>query len=217
MFNLPKSTVVKKVIPKNAFDAYTNTRQKKIFSEKILRITWTNKLSQDTIHITGKDVQEIQFFEIELKDKLNIKDLLVIIDKAIPYHIIFKIKFDEEYYLSTSAKHIHPTNDDNAVIDYTFSTDWMSKNEIRFYLELKSNLDWIYKNFCSQFVANANESINLKELVENEKKLEGIKKDIEKVKSEISRCKQFNKKVELNLSLKKLENEMRTYIKIKLM
>ena len=38
MFNLPKSTVVKKVIPKNAFDTYTNTKQKKAFADKIVRI-----------------------------------------------------------------------------------------------------------------------------------------------------------------------------------
>lgn len=204
MFNLPKSTVVKKVIPKNAFDAYTNTKQKKIFGEKILRITWTNKLSQDTINISGKDVQEIQFFTIELKEKLNIKDLLIIIDKAIPYYIIFTVKFNEEYYISTSAKHIHPTNDDSAVIDYTFFTDWITEGETTLIIELKNNLDWIYKNFCSQFVVNARESSNLTELVENEKKLDSIKREIEKIKSEIARCKQFNKKVEMNLKLKVL-------------
>lgn len=205
MFNLPKSTVVKKVIPKNAFDVYTNTKQKKAFADKIVRITWSNKLSQDTINLTGKDVTEIQFFEIELKEKVNIKDLLIIIDKAIPYHIIFKVKFDNEYYLSTSAKHIHPTNDDIAVIDYTFSSEWMNECEELFFIELKNNLDWIYKNFCFQFV-NSNEAKNLQELIHQEKKLHQIKKEIEKIKSEISRCKQFNKKVELNISLKKLEN-----------
>ena len=41
MLNLPKSTVVKKVIPKNAFDAYTNTKQKKAFADKIVRIIIT--------------------------------------------------------------------------------------------------------------------------------------------------------------------------------
>jgi len=208
MFNLPKSTIVKKVIPKNAFDAYTNTRQKKIFSEKILRITWTNKVSQDTINITGKDVLEIQFFDIELKDKLNIKDLLVIIDKAIPYHIIFTIKFNDEYYISTSAKHIHPTNDDNAVIDYTFSTDWRNENDMLLSIELKSNLDWIYKSFCSQFISSEKKSKNLQEIIENEKRLDSIKKEIDKIKSEISRCKQFNKKVELNLQLKILMDKV---------
>ena len=211
MFNLPKSTVVKKVIPKNAFDAYTNTKQKKAFVDKIVRITWANKLSKDTINLTGKDVNEIQIFEIELKEKVNIKDLLVTIDKAIPYHIIFKIKFGNEYYVTTSAKHIHPTNGDNAVIDYTFSTDWIHEEEPNLTFELKNNLDWIYKSFCSQFVSDTKKSINLHEMIENEKKLDTLKKEINKIKSEISRCKQFNKKVELNISLQKLENNLKDF------
>lgn len=202
MFDLPKSTVVKKVIPKNAFDAYTNSKQKKMFSEKILRIIWTNKLSQDTINLSGKDIQEIQVFEIELKEKLYIKDLLVIIDKAIPYQIIFKVKFNNEFYISTSAKHTHPTNDDNSVIDYTFSTDWNDECELFPCVELKNSLDWIYKNFCAQFVSNTSASKNLQEIIDKEKKIDSIKKEIEKIKSEILKCKQFNKKVELNLKLK---------------
>lgn len=204
MFNLPKSTIIKKIIPKNAFDVYTNTKQKKAFTDKIVRITWTNKLSQDTINLTGKDVNEIQFFEIDLKEKVNIKDLLVIIDKAIPYHIIFKVRSNNEFYVSTSAKHTHPTNDDIAVIDYTFSTDWNNEQESPLTVELKNNLDWIYKNICSQFIRNTNNLNNLQEIIENEKRLNSIKNEIEKIKSEISRCKQFNKKVELNLKLKML-------------
>ena len=73
MFNLPKSTRIQKVIPKNAFDSYTNTRQRKLFSEKIQRITWTNKIAFDTVNITGVDISEIQVFKIELKEKIVIK------------------------------------------------------------------------------------------------------------------------------------------------
>lgn len=209
MFNLPNSTVVKKVIPKNAFDFYTNTKQKKAFADKIVRITWSNKLSQDTINLTGKDVTEIQFFEIELKEKVIIKDLLVIIDKAIPYHIIFKVIFNNEYYISTSAKHTHPTNDDNAVIDYTFATEWISTDELLYSIELKNSLDWIYRNFCSQFISSSKNSNNLQEIIKNEKKIDIIKKKIEKIKFEISRCKQFNKKVDLNIELKELQEELK--------
>ena len=33
-FNLPASTIVNRFIPKNAFDDYTNTKQKKKFVER---------------------------------------------------------------------------------------------------------------------------------------------------------------------------------------
>ncbi|UOE37468.1 DUF4391 domain-containing protein [Chryseobacterium oryzae] len=208
MFDLPKSTVVKKVIPKNAFDAYTNSKQKKIISEKILRITWANKLSQDTINLTGKDIQEIQIFEIDLKEKLYIKDLLLIIDKAIPYQIIFQVKFNNEFYISTSAKHSHPTNDDNAVVDYTFSTDWNDENELYPYIELKNNLDWVYKKFCEQINDLFQETNSLDELIFLNREHDLITRKIAQLKTSIANCQQFNRKVELNLKLKQLEKKL---------
>lgn len=85
-FNLPKSTKFGKVIPKNSFDAFTDTKQKKAFSDCIKRITWTNKLSKETINLIGKDIEEIQVFRIELKQKVEISKLLEVIDKAISYN-----------------------------------------------------------------------------------------------------------------------------------
>lgn len=212
MFNLPKSSLVKKGIPKNAFDSYTNSKQKKMFSEKVLRITWSNKLSFDTINIPGREVKEIQLFEIELKVKFDIKELLLIIDKAIPYHIIFIIKNRDEYYISTSAKHIHPTNEDNAVIDYTFSSSWIEMKVSPFFIELKDNLDWVYKNFCLQFSSLPSQSKNLQEFIELQKRIDKVANEIKTIESEISKSKQFSKKVELNLQLKKLKLELNQYL-----
>ena len=59
-FNLPARAKVGRVVPKNAFDEYTNTKQKKLFTDCILRITWTHKLSADMLNLDTKDIQEIQ-------------------------------------------------------------------------------------------------------------------------------------------------------------
>lgn len=206
MFNLPKSTKIQKVIPKNAFDSYTNAKQKKLFSDKIQRITWANKIAFDTVNITGVDVSEIQLFKIELKEKTVIKDLLSIIEKSIPYHIIFWIEFADEFYISTSVKHLHPQNENLAVIDYTFTSDWKLVEDNTYKIELKNNLDWIFKNFCDQLTSVDTETKSISDLVDKQKNNDAILKEIEKLKSEIARCKQFNKKVELNLKLKALQS-----------
>lgn len=204
MFNLPPSTKIQKVIPKNAFDKYTNAKQKKLFSDKIQRITWTNKIAFDTVNLTGTDVSEIQLFKIELKEKTVIKDLLSIIEKSIPYHIIFWIEFSDEFYISTSVKHLHPQNENVAVIDYTFTSDWKLVEDNTYKIELKNNLDWIFKNVCDQLKSVDTKTKSISELVEKQKSNNAIIKEIEKIKTEIARCKQFNKKVELNILLKKL-------------
>ena len=54
------------------------------------KIIWKYKLSKDTINILGtNNVEEIQIFEIELKSKIIPKNILQIIDKAIPYPILY--------------------------------------------------------------------------------------------------------------------------------
>lgn len=208
MFQLPKNTEVRKVIPKNAFDAYTNTKQKKAFSDKVVRISWLNKLAFDTVNLNGVDVQEIQVFKIELKEKAIIKDLLSIVEKSIPYHIIFWIEFQDEFYISTSAKHLHPQNEDIAVIDYTFTSDWRPIEDNPYQIELKNNLDWVFKSFCDQLKSVNTATKTISELVEKQKKNDAILKEIEKLKAQIARCKQFNKKVELNMRLRKLESQL---------
>lgn len=206
MFQLPQSTKVRKVVPKNAFESYTNAKQKKMFSEKIQRITWTNKIAFNTVNLTGIDVSEIQLFKIELKEKTVIKDLLSIIEKSIPYHIVFWIEFENEFYISTSAKHLHPQNEDVAVVDYTFTSDWKLIEDNIYQIELKNNLDWVFKKFCDQLKTVDIETKSINELIEKQKSNDAILNEIEKLKTEIARCKQFNKKVELNLRLKALQS-----------
>lgn len=204
MFKLPETTKLNKIIPKNAFDSYTNSRQKKEFVDNISRIAWSNKLSVDTTNLQSKEILEIQIFSIELKEKIQIKSILNIIEKAIPYPIIFIIKHGKSVYLSTSPKHNNPKNEDLAVIDYTYSTDWFTENENEFQIELKNDIDWVYKTFCEQFNKSKATVKDLKELVSTQKELDSLNKEIEKVRLAIARSKQFNKKVELNMRLKEL-------------
>lgn len=208
VFHLPQSSVVDRFVPKNSFDSFLNTKQKKLFSDKLSRITWTHKLALETVHLDGRDVKEIQIFEIELKEKRDIEEILVLIQKVIPYIVIFIVRYDKEYYLSTSVKHANVKNEDFAVIDYTFSSNWLSNADIPFAITLKNNLDWVFNDFCNQFKSVETTTDSIEELVEEQKQNDKLKKEIVKLKSQIAKCKQFNKKVELNMKLKKLEGRL---------
>lgn len=204
MFDLPKHTIVDKSIPKNAFDKYINTQQKKLFSEYIDKIRWTNKLSTSTINLPTNEIEEIQIFNISLKKKGDISSLLEIIDRSIPYHVIFVINFNEEILLSVAKKHSHPNNENNSIIDWVFQSDWIMSNEFSYKLNLKESIDMIFSDICNQLSGNNNKSIN--ELVESNLEKESLDKKIQKLKIQLKNCKQFNKKVELNLQLDKMNN-----------
>ena len=205
MFQLPNTTTVNKFIPKNSFDQFINSKQKNRISEIVKRIVWDHRLSVDTINLEGNEIEEIQIFSIELKSKNKINDILKIIDMAIPYHIIFCIQYDNECYISTSSKHSHVKNENQAVIDYTFDTDWFLKKENSFKITLKNSLDWVYKSFCEELSDTEQEVKSIHDLVNTQKENDALQREIDKLQAEIKRCKQFNKKVDLNLKLKELQ------------
>jgi len=208
-FNLPLSTKVGRVVPKNAFDEYTNTKQKKLFIDCIQRITWTHKLSADTVNLDAKDIQEIQVFKIELKQKSDILKIAEIINKSIPYHIVFWVEYNREAYISTASKHPHPTNDDIAVIDWTFTSDWFNKDDNSYAFNLKESLDAVFKDLCVQLTGRKDmRNQSLSNILKNQKEEDRLIKTRNKLKSEILKCKQFNQKVELNLKLKSIEWEL---------
>ncbi|WP_456377870.1 DUF4391 domain-containing protein [Lutibacter sp.] len=208
VFNLPQQTIKNKSIPKNAFYGYTNTKQKQLFVDVVEKIKWAYNLSTATINLEGNEVQEIQIFEVNLKQKHKIETVLNVIEKAIPYHIIFIVSFEDEMMLYTSQKHNNPTNENNAIVDWVFKTDWFLKVENRFRLNLKESLDAVYKDFCFQISNRLSESTtDLKSLIEKEQKLKELNTKIAKLESQIKSCKQFNNKVELNIELQKLKIE----------
>jgi hypothetical protein len=213
LFNLPHAAKVNRVIPKNAFDAYTNSKQKKLFTDLILRITWLQKLSPDTVNLEAKEIQEIQIFKVELKVREEIHQLLDIINKAIPYNIIFIVEESNSIYLSTSTKHPHPVNPDNSVIDWTFKTSWFKQNENTYSLSLKKSLDAVYHDFCIQLSGNkimAKKS--LQDLVNYYKQIDKLEREIIQLKKDIKNNKQYKYKVELNLLLKQRSKELKTLI-----
>lgn len=209
LFKLPDTTRVQKVIPKNAFDPYLIPKQKKLFADFIYRITWLHKLSQDTINLEAKEVKEIQLFKIELKTKTEVNNLLDLIDKAVPYNIIFIVVYSDEVYLSTSSKHPHPINQDNSVIDWTFRTNWFSSSDNTYQINLKGSLDTVYLDFCMQLSPNSvKKGSTVNDLISLDKSQSLLIKEIEQLKAKIKSCKQFNLKVELNLLLKNKEKEL---------
>jgi hypothetical protein len=209
-FNLPTRTKVGRIVPKNAFDEYTNTKQKKLLTDCIQRISWTHKLSADTVNLDTKIIQEIQVFKVELKQKSDLLKILDIINKAIPYHIVFWVEHIHEAYISTASKHSNPTNNDIAVIDWTFTSGWFNKADNSYRLNLKGSLDTVFKDLCVQLTGNpALGKQSLGFILKNQQEVDRLKKEISKLKSAISRSNQFNKKVDLNLKLKTAEKELK--------
>ena len=211
-FNLPHRTRVGRIVPKNAFDEYSTTKQKRLFTDYIQRISWTHKLSEDTVNLDAKDVKEIQVFKVELKQKSDIRNILDIINKSIPYHIVFWVEYDEEAYITIASKHPHPTNENVSIIEWTFNSDWFKIKHNTYSFNLKGSLDAVFKDICVQLIGNPDlgkKSMDF--ILKNQQEIDRLKKELTKLNHAISQTKQFNEKVALNLKLKAVEKVLKDY------
>lgn len=205
MIKLPATSIVDKIIPKNSLEQYATSKQKKMLLSLVARIRWMYKLSTQTVNLLGKDINEIEVFELELKEKSNASELLLLINKVIPYQILFVLRYNEEVMYSISKKHVHPTNLNQSVVDWTFSTNWVSVAEDMFEITLSNTLDYVFQDICFRVSGKVQgKEKDIETFIKKEQHLKQLNNSIEKITIAMKKSKQFNKKVELNRQLNEL-------------
>ena len=214
MINLPKSTEFNKRIPKQKFYEKLNVTPtlKRSFIDQIKTVIWRNKIAESTLNISpGKTVTEIEIFEIQLNSSELDTDVLKLIDKEIPYHIVFILSFDGKYQAWTAYKEEAASGNSAFKVDTYYHTEWLEEEK----LPLKADgldIDRVYENFVRQIAGDALQTVNdesLKESVEREKRREQLKKQIAVLEAKMRKEKQFNKQVEMNGQLKRLKKELK--------
>lgn len=196
MLELPKNCVVDSFIPKKTFYERVNisTTLKQEFINKLEKIIWKYKISQDNLNIAKTDeVKEIEIFELVLKEKCDVKNIIKVITKEIAYPILFKINYKNEYMYAIKYE------------SDIIQTEWNENKEISIN---GLDLNAVYENLVKQIAGIDNNSIDVKKELEKIKEIELLEKEINKLKSNIEKEKQFNRKVELNKKVRKLEKEM---------
>ncbi|HRW93892.1 MAG TPA: DUF4391 domain-containing protein, partial [Thermotogota bacterium] len=107
MLHFPPKTLFDRRVPKKKFyqNLSVSHSVERKFVEDIESITWKYKLAPDTLNLeAGTQVTEIQVFEIFLKGSQIAQSVLTVIDRGVPYHIIFLLRFNEMAQLRVSYK-----------------------------------------------------------------------------------------------------------------
>lgn len=199
MIKLPQKCEVNRFIPKKTVYEKVNISSsvKQDFIDKIEKIYWKYKISEDTMNtIKTTDVEEIEIFELTLKEKCDIKNIINIITKKIPYVILFIIRYNDEFQYAVKFK-------ENILL-----TDWNEEKDFNF---IGINLKEVYNNIIRKFI-NDKSNENIEETIERNKQVEELKRKISVLKNKINREVQFNRKVELNIELINLEKELEELI-----
>lgn len=195
MINLPKSCLVNKFIPKKVFYEKSNINQttKEEFINIVDKITWLYKLSPETIGINKtEDIEEIEVFQIELKEKVVPKNVIKAVTNSIQYKILFILKYNEEFCYLIKLEDIYYTNW-NEDINFEFTS---------------INLSNLFEGIAKSILHEESNTKKFNEIIENINEKKELQDKIDKLTKRIKQENQFNRKVELNQELNKLLKEI---------
>lgn len=201
-FNLPKEAIVNKHIPKNKFyeKAALSSRIQREFVDKIQKITWKYKLAEETIGISKTEaVTEIQIFDIELKEEVIPTSILKVIDKSIPYQILYRLIFNENIAYGITLK------ESNKVENYYFS-EWNENLNFDF---TGISLERLYQKLVKVFIkGDKKEDDSFSELISRDSRIKELEKEINGMQSKMKKEKQFNRQVEINKVLLEMKEQL---------
>jgi len=210
MFAYPQQAEFNRVLPKNIIykNAKPSNAVKKRFVSEVKEIVWKYKLSKDTINLTPKDgLNEIQIFEITLKGSDLNNEVLKVIDKAIPYPIFYRLKFENRIKCVTAYKRVSEA--DKCVIGDYFDTGWNGIKATKTPLPVALDMNSLYEEMIKLYIGlPPRKKETLESLVERVQLIRKKQRDIEILKKKITKEIQFNRKVDINTQIRNINNEL---------
>lgn len=219
MLSLPKSTEFNRRIPKQKFyeNLSVTPEIKRAFVEQISVIYWRNKLAVTTLNVgQGENVTELEIFEIKLNQPSLDSKVLQLIDKEIPYHILYLLEHNGEYQAWIGYKEPSLAKADTFKVNSYYHTEWLSLNKLPIRLE-GLHMDAIYDSFIRQIAGErlgfdkdneAESNSSIKDAIERDNLQQKLKKQISALEIKMKNEKQFNIQIKLNTELKQLKKEL---------
>ena len=211
MIQFPASTLVGKNVPKTAFYKHleVGTKLKVRFVEDIERIEWWAKLAPSTLNVEdGKAVHEITVFLVTLKSDNVPGDVFAAIDRQMPRHVLFVLRFGERYCLLLNYKEwIDPVKGTFRIIR-TFRTAWTDGASLRLTID-GSTMDKVYESLAGQVSGfGTRNAADTKRIIDLQQQLERKRQAVEALQKRVRAEKQFNRQMALNAEARALKQEL---------
>lgn len=221
LFAYPKQAEFGRTLPKNKIYEHSgaNSRLKDLFVEQVEQIVWRYKLAPETINLAAKPgVPEIQVFAIQLKSPELHHDVLRCIDGAVQFPIVFELTQGQgaEARTQVVAAYKRPGEADssNWVCSAYFEAGWVLATSERAPLPLALDLGGLYGQMLQRLVpitVRTHES--LPDLIARTEAVQVTSREVAKTEARLAKEKQFNRKVEINSTLRQLKTELNQLIR----
>lgn len=198
MLGLPKSTEIKKIIPKNALFAKfnMNTAAKEKFDADIRRITLVGEVSKNTVAISqGETVTSFFVLLVSLKQEKYDEKNIVLLSKLIDQNMLLVLEYENKAKLA-----IYHTK--------LMTSEWKPIEEYNLTLT-GLDLDAVWQNIVVQIgQVEIEQGKTLDEQIATDEQRSKLLNEIEKLDKKARSEKQPKKKFELAAEVKKLKKQL---------
>jgi len=213
MIQFPSSTRKDLRLPKERF--YTHATMtpilKRAMVDDIEQIVWSHTLTAETLNVNRSDkVRQIDVLTVFLKKRECSEKIFEVIERAIPRHILFVLRFKNECRLLIHYKEAYENAKGKYRIVESYTTDWQPEEEVSLTI-FGLDLERIYHNFVYQIAGNKltkEPGRELSKAVEQHQEAEKIRNRIARLEAKMRNEVQFNLQLQLSTEIKKLKKKL---------
>jgi hypothetical protein len=212
LFAWPSKALVARPVAKAKIYAHAKPTAalRALFVDQVESITWAYKLAPETINLPAKpDVPEIEVFEIALKLPDVNHAVLRCIDKAIPFPILFVLRYDGHSQPVAAYKRPSDAASGQWVVGDYHAAPWQKDGVARPGLPVALDLQGLYEQLLRQHLAvPARAGESLRDHLDRLAALAAKQVAAAKLEARLNAEIQFNRKVEINAQLRTIRNEL---------
>ena len=180
------------------------------------QIIWQYKLAPETVNLKpSRAVPEIQIFRIALKTGEIKHDVLHCIDQAIPFPILFELRYEGKTQAIAAFKRPSDADSSKWVVSDYFESVWLPSEAPRTSLPVVFDLEALYAHLLTPLLPfPARPGEGLKDRVERMEQIRSRQRELDKCEARLRKEKQFNRKVAINTELRTLKQEIKTLTRL---
>lgn len=225
VLNIPAACKVDNVIYKKLFyeNADLSAADKKLFTENIDKITWRYSLKPESCFVKPykdevREYGEVEIVEAALTQQAGEKRIAEIVMRTIPYPLLLVLKYEESVQLWAAHQRSSQNDSEKNVLEESVYTAWLDSAEFEklsvaldFQKLRNGNFYELYSDMVDGIsVFNAHQS-GMAEVADGDEarallaQQQATEAKIAALRAELKKETQFNRKVELNMEIKRLE------------
>jgi hypothetical protein len=212
LFAYPQSAQFGRVIPKSKIYEYADakTALKDKFVSEVDQIVWAYKLAPETINLSAaKHVNEIQVFNVRLREQRVSEDVLRAMDRAIPFPLLFELAHQTKRLTVAAFKRPNEADKSKWVASDYFWSEWEAEDAERTALPVSLDLAGLYDKLITALMPIApTEEEDIQARVDRFGAIRAKEHEVAKIQANLAREKQFNRKVEINKALRTAKQEL---------